>query len=420
MNSFFLRHIEKLLFLVILVACGYWVSSSVATMSASPGDDRGLKEAVASIEGKLNGSATWEKEVGPFLERVRKTRNPSVEPEPVPHHVFNWLPPRGGGVGDPYLEGVLGPPEEVTASARRGRIDIKWSLTDAVGCIPYQFELYRRKQGEEDFPERPYATVKADWPEPKFLTEETAFPSLHKPPGPGTPGEAEEAEKSIKQDYEYTDNNVDAKTTYYYRVRVWAEEFTKEQIRNGGWKGLIRPDNMTVVERDGKIYWITGYSGMAEARTPSNIRLVYKGAVGNPPHWRARVTVKEWKADLDKWLEAGALTVLNDRIVGEATVNIRGRTQRVKIDSGYVLTRIIRETRYRIIEQKVMGETREVEIPYLYNAIEVRDAETGQTRLIVAGKEQEEEEDISPAPEEAEEEEEATDTGGGRRRGPID
>ena len=416
MNSFFLRHVEKFLFLIILVACGYWASSSVATMSTSPTNDRELKDAIASIEDKLSGPATWSEEVASYLERVKGTQNPSVGPAPVPHHVFNWLPP-GGKEGIIYLDGELEAPAEIAGVARRGQITITWSLANAKGCVPYQFELYRRKQGEDDFPDKPYATVKAGWPEPEFVTEKLLMQGVPRPGIPLAGKEAETPEKTIKKEYEYTDNNVDAKTTYYYRVRVWAEEFTKGQLQSGGWKALIRPNNVTVVERDGEFYWITGYSGMAETRTPSNIRLVYKGAFGNAPHWKARVTVKEWRSDLGKWIEVPSLASEGGRIVGEGTVNIKGRSKRVKIDSSHILVKIVKETRYREVVQEIMGEERIVQVPYIYNAIRVKDVETGDARNIEAG-EEELDEDMGPAPAEAEEKEAVS--GGGRRRRSID
>lgn len=421
MGSLFLKHVEKIVFLAVLVFCAYWGRQSMQEYTSSRTQTQEIKQYIKAVNDILANRPPEKFTPKPWLETVKAQRYGPFTAIDVSPRVF-WFTPAADYEQRAYAQGRLSPPSEVTTSATRNAVRLSWTLSNICYCEPLEFHIFRRSGDQKEYPSRRYALVQVgDWPmlDPAHWRTSGAetIPLVLAPAAGEAAGRptSENDALALRRTFSFTDNNVEPNTVYWYRVRVRARMLTKAElpksklgIRKPGPNeedpDLSDPELANVEEIAGRVYWTTVFSGQVSARTPSDVRLVFKGTVGVQPHWKARVEVKKWNRAESQWVAYMAETDKRERIIGARRVMKDGKLVEETCDSGFSLVDIVRGIEY------VDGK------PVLVNKIIVKNDATGETRDFHFGVEEKDEEEVKPSiPEETEEEQPRR--GGRRTRG---
>jgi len=199
MKDLLLRHGEKVVVLIVLLLCGFWIMSGLNRFRTETGKGSKVSELVGKIEKYLDEHKAPKMPLPDFDEKMAGIIEccDALTVAQVPPRIFWALPGKGEGPTPFSEKGALTVPAGVRAEASRGEITLSWSLDGTPiappdnerlnACIPQYFEIFRWVEQEEaGEPKEPYAVVQADWP------VSTGIPSISTAgagqPVPGQPG----------------------------------------------------------------------------------------------------------------------------------------------------------------------------------------------------------------------------------------
>jgi hypothetical protein len=373
-----IAHGDKLIAAAVVIGSIYWAYGSVMELTANAAMDSDTQTNVTRVERATNNRK-------PDLSNYAYAQSVPEYPKLVESHVAGMI-----GSGDPLnlddpatypnedtsRQYVAAPrvfygrppatvtitvkrfskealaifelPADVTVEPKLGRVVVSWKEGAYNKWVSLkEFKVYRKMEGGE-WPAEPFETVAAD----------------PLPPAPANPWDDSGMRTELGA-YNVQDTTVAPKKTYYYRVIATAEQGVEivEDISDAVVTTKITPAEgaettpiETLEGEERRLGLTSKFTDEVKAETFSNIRLVFKGSI-ELPDLAANFEVNRWNNEKDNWETVTAQAIREGgAIVGKKSFWKEGKSQSIKIDSGYT---------FISVEERVETTTQQKKVPFI-------------------------------------------------------
>jgi hypothetical protein len=406
-RQFLVDHGEKVLGVIILAACLYFIAVNLRAPSQE--DFRKLKENAELIASGLEKNTVRPNWPDTQVDYLSWFQQKVGEIPPVAEHVRSWevypqpqrpkvnLKPEEVVVEMPA---VLSPPEAFRIKADQGCVGASCvPPKDLRFFYPVRIEIYRGSSPdkveqkvhefvlgpEEEVVALPVpggegATPTAEPPPPvvppERTTEAAGTTARSAKTDRGKPGPKDKAKKPSDL-LVFEDTQVSPDATYWYKARLIARLAKLEpngQVLVGNQKVRVKlPENLARVpgSKEGVTLYASPWTDLAHDTVPPNYLVRFAGAIGEPPPqedlrrpasgYGGNFAVRYWIQEERAWGQTTVPVEVGKPIAGRARFSVQGKARDFAFDSGLTFERIRRGTSVSVKMIKVVVTKKEVD-----------------------------------------------------------